>query len=217
MELKLTRISITLLIASLFFTSVANAQNVYRWTDENGDVHYGPTLPPEFANKPYEILNRNGVLLQRVDDPSALLEKPEEVKEESQELEPLFTEQEVRTRSDSLLLLRYPEEADLTAAMENEVAQLGYDIRLINQSRASALTTLATQVGNAADRQRAGMPEDPDLRKEIGSLRNRLGSSEGRLMDLRERELAIRAEFESDLKRYRYLTNGGQPGGSEDS
>jgi hypothetical protein len=213
----MTRISITLLIAGLFFTTVANAENVYRWTDENGKVHYGRTLPPEYSNKPYEIMNQNGVVIERVDDPSALLIKSKAAKKESQELEPLFTEDEVRTRSDSLLLLRYQEEADLVAAMENEVAQLGYDVRLINKSRASALTTLSSQVGNAADRQRAGMPEDPELSKDIGSLRNRLRNSEDQLMGLRVRELDIRADFEKDLQRYHYLTNGGQPGGIEDS
>lgn len=215
MELRLTRISITLLSLGLVFSSTAFAEDVYRWKDENGNTHLGRTLPPEYANKPYEILNAQGIVIERV-DPADRLKKPDqkvEEEEKSDELEPLFTEYEVRLKSDENLLLRYRSEDKLIEAMENEVAQLGYDTRLIDQSQKSAITALTGQVKNAADRQRAGMPDDPELEREINSLRSRLGRSEDQLAALKLREAKIRASFAENIKRYRYLANGGQPGG----
>ena len=194
----------------------ASAENIYRWTDENGKVHYGRTLPPDHSNLPYEFLNDQGVVIKRVDDPMES-QKPVAEIEESDERAPLFTADEVRIRSDRLLVLLYHSEEDLIAAMEVEVDQLSYDTRLINQSQSSAMTSLAGQVKNAADRQRAGMPDDPGLGKNIYRLRQRLRKSEDQLQGLKDREIKIRASFQDDIERYRFLANGGKPGEIDES
>jgi len=208
---RLTGISITLLAAGLVFSTLAYAENVYRWADEDGKIHYGRTLPPDHANRPYELLNDAGVVIERVEDPLALQMEPSET-EESTELAPLFTPDEVRVRSDNLLMLRYNNEEDLISAMQVKIDELGYDARLINQSRSSTMTAMAGHISNAANRQRAGMPEESELEKNIYSLRQRLKRSEGQLIALKDREVKIRATFEQNLVRYRFLINGGRPG-----
>lgn len=202
---------ILMLGAGLLLSAPAQAENVYRWTDENGKVHFGRTLPPEYANKPYEILNDQGIVIERVTDPLARQKgPPKEVEEKG--LEPLFTPDEVRLRSDRLLVLRYHSEADIEDAMQVEVDQLGYDRRLIHQTQASVMTSLAGQVRNAADRQRAGMPVEAETETEINKLRQRIRRSDQSLAQLKDREETIRAIFQKDLERYRYLANGGEPG-----
>jgi hypothetical protein len=208
----LKRISIAILSLGLLVSANAVAENVFRWTDDAGEVHYGRTLPPEYANRPYEILNSYGVVIERVDDPLGILEPEPEEEEAGDELEPLFTPNEVRVRSDNLLMLRYYTEQELVDTMETEVAQLDYDIRLIRQSQASAISSLAGHVKKAADRQRAGMPEDEITRKNIHSLRQRLRKTERSLATYEQREAEIRASFLKDLERYRFLKNGGAPG-----
>lgn len=204
------RISLILPALALLFPLIAGAQETYRWRDDEGKVHYTRTLPPEAAGRPYEVLNSAGIVIKRVTDP---LEDQKPKKKQGQEKpEPLFSAHEVQLRSDNLLMLRYQSEQELVDAMENEVAQLGYDTHLITQSQASAQTALQAQVRTAANRQRAGMPEDPELVKKIDSLRARLRKSEESLSKLRAREAEIRAEFQKDLDRYRYLRDGGQPG-----
>lgn len=205
---------ILLLLAAILMTSAALAEGeVYRWTDENGKVHYGLTLPPEAANRPYEILNKSGVVIERIEDPVAhRLEQEKTPEQKSQELKPLFSEHEVRLRSDRLLMLRYQSEDDIRDAMEVEVAQLGYDARLINQSMTSVITSLTAQVNKAANQQRAGMPPDEVLTDEISQLRQRLQRNENSLAELRKREEKIRATFLDNIERYRFLANGGAPG-----
>ncbi|NNL96151.1 MAG: DUF4124 domain-containing protein, partial [Xanthomonadales bacterium] len=202
---------ILLLLAAIMMTSAALAEGeVYRWTDENGKVHYGLTLPPEAANRPYEILSKNGVVIERIEDPVAhRLEQEKAPAQKEKKPEPLFSEHEVRLRSDRLLMLRYQSEDDIRDAMEVEVAQLGYDARLINQSMTSVLTALTAQVNKAANQQRAGMPPEEALTGEISQLRQRLQRNENSLAELREREEEIRATFLDDIERYRFLANGG--------
>lgn len=206
-----TRIAAVLAVFSLVLSSLAWAENVYRWRDENGKVHYGATLPPEYANSPYEVLNSQGVVIEEVTDPLAKQKAPAK-NQKSAKPEPLFTEDEVRMRSDRLLMLRYHSEDDIRDAMEVEVAQLGYDARLINQTMTSAMTSLAGQVKNAADRQRAGMPVAEETETSINKLRQRIRNNERSLAALKTREKNIRATFEKELERYRYLENGGTPG-----
>jgi len=208
------RISLILPATALLLATAANAEETYRWRDEDGKVHYARTLPPEAAGRPYEILNSAGIVIKRVEDPLEE-QRPMTPEEKPKELKPLFTPHEVQLRSDNLLLLRYRSEEELLEAMENEVAQLSYDANLIDQSQASTFTALEAQVRNAADRQRAGMPEDPELVKNIKSLKSRLRKSEESLAKLREREERIRADFQKELARYRFLRDGGKPGTPE--
>jgi hypothetical protein len=212
--IELKRISYLITVLVLLLPLTVSAENVYRWVDDNGKVHFGRTLPPEFANRPYQILNSQGLVIERVDDPLALQQEENAAAAgaDSDEPEPLFSEDEVRLRSDNLLLLRYHTEEDLLDAMENEVAQLNYDIRLIEQSRASAMEALHGQVRNAADRQRAGMPGDQELERNINTLRLRLRKSEQSLAAIRLREQQIRERFQRDIERYRFLQAGGAPG-----
>lgn len=215
MEARLTRISITLLSLSIVFSTLAMAQErTYRWTDDEGNVHFGRTIPPEYSTRPYDILNKAGIVIERVTDPIATQVATAELDadDDDDELEPLFTEDEVRRSSDNLLVLRYHTEQDLLAAIEDEVAQLGYDRRLISQAEVSVMTNLTGLVKNAADRQRAGMPVDEELEKGIHSMRQRLRNSDTELAKLNIRERQIRSSFEDNIKRYRFLANGGKPG-----
>ena len=217
MDVRLTRISITLLAFSLLLPVLSIAEETYRWKDKDGKVHFGHTIPPEYADRPYEILNSSGFVIKRVDDPlsdQTIVDVNEEV---SDELAPLFTVDEIRKSTDEHLLLSYPREDDLIGAMENEIAQLGYDTRIIGTSQKSAMTSMAGHVKTAANRQRAGMPEDPKNRKNINQLRQRMARAEGELAKLKVREEKIRITFESNLKRYRYLANGGKPGSIDES
>src|SRR3981081_3590831 len=39
----------------------------YKWTDEQGIVHYGDTIPPQYAQKERTVLNSRGVEVRRLD------------------------------------------------------------------------------------------------------------------------------------------------------
>jgi len=197
------------LFAILYLTPVASAEKVYRWVDDQGEVHFSRTLPPEYAHKPHQILNKAGVVIERIDDPLA---KPEPVEKVEKKLEPLFTEDEVRIRTDRLLVLRYQSEEDMLDSMELQVAQLGYDALMIDQAQNSVMKALTAQVNKVANRQRAGLPAEPKLEKNINSLRRRLLNSERSLAQLTLREDKIRIEFAQELKRYRFLRGGGKAG-----
>jgi len=48
-------------------TSTGKDVVTYRWTDEQGLVHYGDRIPPQYAQKERTILNSRGVEVRKLD------------------------------------------------------------------------------------------------------------------------------------------------------
>jgi hypothetical protein len=195
----------------LVFLTATAQELIYRWVDEDGKVHYNSTLPPEYANRPHQIL-QNGIVIRSIEDPT----QPEPVQQAAEAQENAVPdhvrEREKRVRADRLLVLKYRSEAEIHEAMEVEVGNLDYDARLIERSRLSVEDSLISQISEAADRQRAGLPADPGTDDEIAQLRERLRQSAIASEKLSAREAQIRQLFMSELERYRYLTGGGIEG-----
>lgn len=204
-RLKLSGISVALMAVFLWLSVTAVHAETYRWKDKDGRVHYGAVVPAEYANQPYDILNNAGMVIEHVEDTSM----PEEIRAEKkgQERSPLISHEERERQADRLLVIQYRSEEEILNALELEIAQLGYDTRVINQSYESANLAIKDQIRQAADQQRANMPISEDQQKGIDKLYVRRAADERKLAAVQSRENKIRARYEKDLERYRYLTS----------
>lgn len=234
MELsKKTRISIfttaSLLVISLLSAGNLMAQKVYRWVDEDGNVHYTASLPPGYKDSGHDVLNERGIVvdenLKLTPDVEEEAKSEEQVKaEEAGELprdssglprpKPLFTEEEKKQRMDNFLMLRYDSEQEITDAMNVEIKQLNYDRDLIAGSQASITEAYRGHIRIAADRQRAGQPIDPGVESQVADLRVKMAQNAAELDALKTREEEIRATFQKQLDRYRYLAEKYSEAGS---
>jgi hypothetical protein len=204
-----------MLVAGAFLAGNAIADEVYRWVDENGDVHYSESLPPDFKDKGHDVLSERGIVLD--EDLILTPEVPKEVpdEEEPQELprdssglqrpKALYSEAEMQRRMDNFLMLRYDSEQEITDAMNVEIKQLAYDRRLLETTRNSMRDSYRGEIRQAANRQRAGQEVDEKVTQEIRQLQARLVEGNQSLKLLEARELSIRAEFGKQLDRYRFL------------
>jgi hypothetical protein len=202
-------------LCALVAAGPAQAAKVYRWVDENGQVHYSESLPPNYQDKGHDVLNQQGRLVEK--DRKLTPEPPPKMpdKDEPQELprdasglprpKAAFSEVEMQQRMDSFLMLRYESEQEILDAMNVEIKQLNYDRRLLEGSRTSTETAYLGQIKLAADRQRAGLPVESLTVREIDSNRTELAEIETALEGLQQREDSIRADFEKQLERFRYL------------
>jgi hypothetical protein len=204
-----------LLLAGLLLAAEPSAAEVYRWVDENGEVHYSETLPPNFKDQGHDVLNERGILL---DEDQSLTPPPPEVvpdKEQAKELprdasgmrraNAQYSEAEMQRRMDNFLMLRYGSEQEITDAMDIEIKQLAYDRRLLETIRNSMQDSYRGQIKQAANRQRSGQQVDEDVSLKIDQLRARLAENSHSQDGLEVREQEIRAQFEKQLDRYRFL------------
>ena len=135
-------------IISLVATSVA--AETFRWKDKDGKTHYGAAVPAEYADQPYDILNNAGMVIEHIEDTTIPLEVIVK-KKIKKGREPLISAETRRIQSDKLLVIRYSSEEEILEAQELELAQLGYDTKVINQSYESTTTAIRNQISQAAD------------------------------------------------------------------
>jgi len=192
------------LMMNLAVTSLS--ADMYRWKDKDGKIHYGAAVPAEYADQPYDIINDAGLVIEHVEDTSIPLEVRAE-KKVAKEREPLISEEQRQVQSDRLLVIRYSSEEEIQKALALEIAQLGYDSKVINQSYESTTASIRNQISQAANQQRAGQQISPERQKEIDQLYARQAQDLQKQLRMTQREERIRARFQKELERYRYLTS----------
>ena len=214
-----------LLTACLLIATAVEAQKrekaqpkLYRWVDENGEVHFSESVPPGFQDENKQLQKKAGGGWQKdgalaPPPPPKTKPKPkpvgkDELPRDSSGLprpKPRFTPAQVRAQQDALLLLRYDSETEILDAMQVEVKQLDYDKRVLSTSRKSLTQAYYGNIREAAERQRAGIKVDNKLVQEIKGLKQRLGSNWQELDGLKAREASIKTTFQAELERYRIL------------
>ena len=197
----------TVLIAGIISLSVTSlAADTYRWKDKEGKIHYGAAVPAEYADQPYDVLNKAGLVIEHVEDTSLPLEviAEQRIKEEEGAL---ISEEKRQMQFDRLLVIRYSSEEEIMKALELELGQLGYDMNVIAQSSDITRVTLREQISQAADLQRAGQQLSAEQQKKIDQLYARQNRDKQRRLNIKKREDRIRTRFEAELERYRYLTS----------
>src|SRR6056297_1661406 len=107
------------------------AQDVYKWVDKNGEVHYSQTLPPERAGEAHDRLTRDGLLAERIDRVKTADE---------------LAELEVQPEQDRLFLAAYPTEEDVQRTIETRretvMSERNSVESLIEQSRSRFIATV---------------------------------------------------------------------------
>jgi hypothetical protein len=192
------------------------SEKVYRWVDEEGNVHYTETLPPDFKDKKTDVLDRQGLL--RETDQSLVPPPPKPVAKKApkkgelprdksglQRPEPRYTDSEFQQQKDALLVLRYHSEEEILDALNVEVRQLAYDANLLTTSRSSLDTAYSGSLRELADRQRAGVALPPEDIKAIENMKRKMAANDLNMAEIKKREEQIREKFDAELERYRYL------------
>ena len=93
---------VTLLIAALLtapLAAQAQTSKMYKWVDKDGIVHYGDSVPAEYAELPKQIVNDHGVTIANLEGKKT----PEQIEAERKERERLAAI-ELQRRADQALL-----------------------------------------------------------------------------------------------------------------
>ncbi len=189
------------LATSLAWTAPAAAK-LFKWVDEHGTTHYGETIPPEYANRSSQTIDK-GVVTNRTDefDPNKR-QAVQEAADKKKAEEAAAAEQK---RRDNALLNTYSNEKEIDLARNRSLQLLESRVKSFSTMVRSAQETVDGNHKEVADTQKAG-------RKVHQSLLDDVAASEARLArlqkDLAQSELEItnvKARFDDDMMRYRKL------------
>lgn len=202
----------SLAIAALLLSATAAAQKLYRWVDDKGVVHYGDSIPPEFANRDRSILNQHGVAVgfeegEVTPEERAALEQREA--EEAAERE----QRALANRRDNMLLETYLSVADIEDLRDRRIELLESQIKVTELYLTNLRKRLVALQEEASNYKpytaKADAPQVPqnlavDLSRTAASINN----YERMLARTREDQELLRASFEKDIERFKELKGG---------
>jgi hypothetical protein len=197
-----------LLLALLSSAAIAQSdkqKKTYRWVDKNGQVHYGDSVPAEYAEQDREVLNKQGVQVGKEEGTIT----PEEAAAKAAADKAARDEQKRKLR-DRVLLQTYQSVKELEVLRDNRLDLVDAQLTIQEQSL-SNLRAQRAQIERQAARY-APINKDaeaPPLPDEVATDLERSSSDivtqEANLVKRREERESIRLNFEADIKRYEEL------------
>jgi hypothetical protein len=191
--------------------STADAGELYKWVDENGEVRYTDRMPQSAASKQSQILNDQGVIISTKEAAKTAEEQAAFEKIESEHKERLDREKrlkEAHRKNDQALILTFSSERELEMVKEERMEVLDSIIRLIYKSMAGTNKKL-DQFESLADKNyiSKGLPVPGGLAQNIEVLTRKNLIREKQLRGKLSEKNTIEAQYEIDLARFRTLTN----------
>jgi len=174
----------------------------YRWVDEQGVVHYGDRIPPQYAQKEQSVLNSQGVEVKRV----GAQKTAEQLAADDRVQQGIIRQKQ----HDSFLLTTYTSVKDIEALRDVRLDQMRGQRVAAEQYVENLRARLSEVQGRArmfkpySDRPGARRMPDQIAEDLIRTL-NELNTQSNVLVTKGKEETALNAQFQADIERYREL------------
>lgn len=206
----------TCCICLLVFSYSVSAGPLYRFPDENGVMTLSRSLPPEAAQKGYDVLDDKSMrLIERVapaptaDEIAAIeAQKAQELAQQQQaeiEAKQAEKQREKQARIDRTLLVTYPTEQDLLNARDKD---LGYREEQIHtyQAKLPVLQENLEQVQKeAAEHELGGGKITPNMQKRLDAAHEEIAVRKLAIEKYQAEIDVLSTQYEADLNRLRQL------------
>ncbi|GBO86147.1 hypothetical protein A6779_14165 [Marinobacter adhaerens] len=199
---RLTAISVkaTALALALGFSAQV-AANMYRYTDENGQIVISSTIPQEATKRGYDILSNNGRVIETI--PPAPTEEEIAAREAEKQRQKELAEQREKDRA---LLKRFSHPDQAVKAMHRKIRELEGLIQLKRGNISVISSQLDSEQSRAANMERAGR-EIPDATLEkIRRLESQIRDIEREITSQTQEIEELRKAFEADIERLEEVT-----------
>lgn len=180
-------------------------KKLYRWVDKNGQVHYGDSVPAEYAEQDRDVLNRQGLPVGREEGTIT----PEEAAAIAAAEKAARDEQKRKLR-DRVLLQTYQSVQELEVLRDNRLELVDAQLTIQEQSL-SNLRAQRAQIERIAARYApvntgADAPPLPDeIAEDLERSSSDIQTQEANLERRRQERENIRRTFETDIERYKEL------------
>lgn len=177
-------------LGALAFALTAYAENIqlYRYINSDGIKVLDSRIPPEYAQKGYEIISTTGKILKVVPPaPTA-----EEIAKSDTQKEILFHYE--------MLSKRYSSIDSIEAARKRRLSNLETSISILNGNVSSLSNQLENQMSAAADREREGKTIPKTLLNQIANSKAELAVAK-ELLEIRIKEKdEVNKKFDKDIE-----------------
>lgn len=198
---RLTRLSVFVSAVTLLTSATIAEARMYRYTDDNGQVVISNTIPQEASKRGYDILNKNGRVVETVD--------PEPTEEEiaaREAREQREAEEERQRELDRKLLERYSHPDEAVRAMHRKIREL----EGLNQLKRGNISVIESQLDSeqsrAANLERSGRDIPESILDKILRLEAQVRDIQREINSQNADIEALRESFERDIERLEEIT-----------
>ncbi len=193
---------LTLLAPPGFASGTSNGRTLYKWVDEQGVTHYGDHIPPESAAKEQQVINSQGVEINRLDAQKT----PEQLADDDQKK----SEAEQSRNRDHNLLNTYGSVQEIERLRDQRVTLLTDQIKVTSQFlevlNGKMKKLRAGSMNYRPYNSAAKAPAMPDqIAEDLVRLGNDIRTQEQNLREKSSEEAIMRKQFESDIARFKEL------------
>lgn len=170
---------------------VAACGEIYRWVDEDGQMHMSDTPPSDVTRFDREVIDRRGLVRERQEAPPSAAEREARAAEEAR----LRAEEEAAARqaeADRILLQSFGSERELIHTRDDRLALIDSELALLRE-RLEELRQERERLRSEGDMAQAD------------ALEERIRAHQGRLEEQRAQRERIEQRFRQDLERLRTL------------
>jgi hypothetical protein len=174
----------------------------YRWVDEQGVVHYGDHIPPQYASQDRAILNSQGVEVGHLEAQKSADQQAADARARAALMK--------QRQHDAFLITTYTSVKDIEALRDVRLDQLKSQRAAAEQYVESLRTRLASLQSRALSCQPYSdspnarrMPDD--LAENLVRTVNEMKVQSSALAAKGEEESTLRSQFQADIERYREL------------
>ena len=180
-------------------------ERVYKWVDENGQVHYGDSIPPEYSDLPKQVLNEHAVTVDHLEG-----RKTEEQLAAEAKAKELAMQKELQLRADKALLATYLSVEEIVMHRDRRIELFQAQSRVTELYLRNLERRLSKLKREAAKyRPYSEDPEAPlineDLVADINETQDTIARHQQNLLKFQEDERQMVARFEGDINRFKAL------------
>jgi len=201
--------AVAVLLAVFSWSGSATAGKLYRWVDENGTVHFGDRVPPEYSKGDRQVLNEHGITVDTLEKELS----EEEVIAEQRAFSAAETERvkaEELMRLDSVLLSTYLSVDEIEALRDRRKELLNGRIQ-VTENYLGILRNKLTKLQKDASRFQPynSDPKAPPihdwLAKELANTLDSILVNEQTLIMTRNQQTEMIRKFDDDIGRFKEL------------
>lgn len=193
--------------------TTGTSQQVYKWVDENGSVHYGDVVPPQYADQDRTLLNSQGVAIGKIPGrrtPEQLAaDAAQRAADEQRQRDAVQSRQR-----DQNLLATYLTVEEIQSLRDRRTdildGQARVTVAYLDQLRAKELQ-LEEQARHFKPYTATAVGPIPEhLAEDLVRVATDIATQERNLATKQQELAALKAQFESDIARFKELKKSAQ-------
>ena len=203
--LHMNKLRNLMLLPALLCATSAFGERTFKWIDNDGHVHYGNRVPPEYSKQERKVINERGRTIQVYDAAKTPEQRQHEraLAKTAASEKVIAEKQAVRDRS---LLATYSSEQDMLSAKDGKVASVDALLQLTSSRIESMNARQLVLTEEAATYERSGKALPASLESQLNNLRKQIIVNEAFIKEKEQERADIHVTFDADIERYIELT-----------